>query len=50
MTKQSMKYIFIFIIAAILFYRFTERPQLLYDFFNILVQISFLHGKKLLRP
>ena len=36
MTKQSMKYIFIFIITAILFYRFTERPQLLYDFFGFM--------------
>lgn len=33
MTKQNMKYVFILIIVGVLFYRFTERPQLFYDFF-----------------
>ena len=46
MTKQSMKYIFIFIIAAILFYRFTERPQLLYDFFQYISPDKFFTWQK----
>lgn len=36
MTKQSLKSIFILMMIGILFYRFTERPQLCYDIFDFI--------------
>ncbi len=39
MTKQAMKYALLLIIIGVLVYRFTEHPQLFYDFFSFIGNI-----------